>query len=142
MDEDALLYHFDKDRIKFIKIFIYLTDVDDSNGPHMLIPGSHAIKMEKDGRYTQEEIELIKKKYNLSEKTITGKKGQVFAVDTHCLHRGSEVLSGERMVLQLEYTNSILGANYKTESPKYFIPKYKNLIKMFPRMFSQFYKLI
>lgn len=141
LDEDALLYHFDKDRIKFLKIFVYLSDVDESNGPHILIPGSHKLKPGKDGRFSEDEIELLKINSNLFEKSITGKKGQVFAVDTHCLHRGSEVSFGERLVLQLEYTNSMLGAYSKIESPINFIPKYKKLINMFPRMFSQFCKL-
>lgn len=32
-EEAAQLYHFDLDRIKWLKIFIYLTDVNEDNGP-------------------------------------------------------------------------------------------------------------
>ena len=39
--EAAQLFHFDMDRFKFIKFFIYLTDVDTFNGPHCYIRGSH-----------------------------------------------------------------------------------------------------
>ena len=30
----AQLYHFDLDRLRFLKVFVYLSDVDDSAGPH------------------------------------------------------------------------------------------------------------
>ena len=39
--ESAQLFHFDMDRIKFLKFFFYLNDVDSENGPHCYIRGSH-----------------------------------------------------------------------------------------------------
>ena len=36
----AQLYHFDMDRIRWIKFFINLTDVTAENGPHCFIAGS------------------------------------------------------------------------------------------------------
>ena len=34
-DAAAQQYHFDLDRLRFLKVFVYLTDVDDQHGPHM-----------------------------------------------------------------------------------------------------------
>ena len=39
--DSAQYFHFDFDRIKWLKVFIYLTDVDDNNGPHCYVKGSH-----------------------------------------------------------------------------------------------------
>ncbi len=37
----AQYYHFDMDRPKWLKFFIYLTDVESTNGPHTFVAGSH-----------------------------------------------------------------------------------------------------
>jgi hypothetical protein len=37
----AQYFHFDMDRIKWLKFFIYLTDVGPDAGPHAFIAGSH-----------------------------------------------------------------------------------------------------
>ena len=39
--EAAQFFHFDLDRIKWLKIFVYLTDVGPENGPHSFVRGSH-----------------------------------------------------------------------------------------------------
>jgi hypothetical protein len=39
--EAAQMYHFDLDSFKWLKFFIYLTDVTPFNGPHVYIKGSH-----------------------------------------------------------------------------------------------------
>jgi ectoine hydroxylase-related dioxygenase (phytanoyl-CoA dioxygenase family) len=38
--EAAQLYHFDMDRVKWLKVFVYLTDVGADNGPHYFVSGS------------------------------------------------------------------------------------------------------
>ncbi len=40
----AQLFHFDMDRIKWLKFFIYLTDVSTDNGPHTFVSGSHKLR--------------------------------------------------------------------------------------------------
>ncbi len=37
----AQLFHFDMNHIKFLKMFIYLTDVDEDTGAHVFVRGSH-----------------------------------------------------------------------------------------------------
>ena len=40
--EAAQLYHFDLDRVRWLKAFLLLTDQDDETGAHMYVPGSQA----------------------------------------------------------------------------------------------------
>ena len=40
--EAAQYFHFDMDRLRWIKFFFYITDVGPDNGPHIFVPGSHA----------------------------------------------------------------------------------------------------
>ena len=112
--EAAQLYHFDMDRFKFIKFFFYLTDVDATNGPHCYIRGSHKHmpdKVWKDGRIPDNEVQESFPKEDILE--ITGKKGSIIAVDTRGLHKGKVLEKGERLILQIEYTNSLFGAEYQ-----------------------------
>src|SRR5262245_6606379 len=57
--EAAQLYHFDMDRIKFLKFFFYLRDVTPESGPHCYVRGSSKRKPRailRDGRIPDEEI--------------------------------------------------------------------------------------
>ena len=39
VDEHAAqMFHFDMDRPKWLKFFIYINDVNEKNGPHFFIP--------------------------------------------------------------------------------------------------------
>lgn len=110
-DQDAQLFHQDNEFLSFLKVFIYLTDVSAANGPHRIVTGSHRDFEQKLGanhppstRLSQEELSRI---YDDSRiRSIEGKKGSIFIVDTTCLHAGSPVTEGFRGVLQLEYASS------------------------------------
>jgi hypothetical protein len=39
--EAAQMYHFDLERVQWLKWFVYLTDVDSGAGPHCFVRGSH-----------------------------------------------------------------------------------------------------
>ena len=41
--------------------------------------------------------------------TITGPRGLIFAADTRGLHRGAPLHSGDRIILQLQFSNSSFG---------------------------------
>lgn len=112
--EAAQLFHFDMDRFKFIKFFFYLTDVDSHNGPHCYVRGSHKTiptSIWRDGRIKDNEILENFPKEDILE--IGGPKGTIIAVDTRGLHKGKVLERGERLILQLEYTNSLFGAPYE-----------------------------
>lgn len=108
----AQLYHFDMDRLKFIKFFFYLTDVTENTGPHCYIESSHKslpFSFHEDRRFTDEEV---KKAFPGKERILTGAKGSIMAVDTRGLHKGLDLKEGNRLIFQIEFANSLFGKNY------------------------------
>ena len=135
-EHDAQQWHFDKDRIKFLKVFIYLTDVEKENGPHEFLQCPHRSPPGYDGRLTDE---FVKKKYGDSlQILVLGPAGTVFIEDTHGLHRGTPVFGDPREVLQFEYCNSLFGEVYPRLPLDFFSFQFPNLVKHFPRLFHRF----
>jgi hypothetical protein len=135
--EAAQLFHFDLDRLKWLKIFIYLNDVTEKNGPHQIIKGSHLpdakpASLLKRGyaRITDEDIYKYHKKEDLL--VIVGEAGSVFAEDTKCWHKGTPLVSGHRLVLEFEYTSSMFGANYPKFEMKNYSEEFKEFCKNNP----------
>jgi len=109
----AQQFHYDMDRLFFLKFFVYLTDVDADNGPHVYVVSSHRRKPERlreDRRFSDAEVAAAYPAERIRQ--ITGKRGTVFAADTRGLHKGEPVRSGERLVLQVEYALNRFGQNY------------------------------
>ena len=112
--EAAQLFHFDMDRLRFLKLFVYLTDVDTETGPHVYVRGSHRDKpaaLYRDRRFTDDEVAAAFPSDAIAE--ITGPAGTVFAADTSGIHKGMPLVRGSRLVFQLEYTNSLFGQSYE-----------------------------
>jgi hypothetical protein len=130
--EAAQLYHFDLDRIKWLKIFIYLNDVTADNGPHRLIKGSHlpGAKQQEllDRGYVRIPDNDLIGHYKAEDLVvILGEAGAMFAEDTKCWHKGTPLKTGHRLVLEFEYTSSMFGANY----PKFVIENASEEFKTF-----------
>lgn len=109
----AQQYHFDMDRLKFVKFFVYLTDVGPENGPHCYIRGSHKRKpaaLLKDARLTDDEIRLHYDQSDCLE--LTGTTGTMLAVDTRGLHKGKPLTEGDRLIFQIQFADSLFGQNY------------------------------
>jgi hypothetical protein len=133
---DAQLWHFDKDRIKFLKIFVYLTDVGEENGPHEFLVGSHRTPPGVDGRLSDE---FVRSKYaGFKPQQILGEAGTVFIEDTQGLHRGTPVLGRPRELLQLEYCNSLFGEEVPRFPLRDFALQFPSLVSNFPRLFHRF----
>jgi hypothetical protein len=99
------LFHFDLDDFRFLKFFFYLTDVDESAGPHVAVLGTHARKRFSHQavirRLTDEEVDRA---YGADRvRTIRLPAGSGFAEDTFCLHKGRTPTGAPRLLLQLEY---------------------------------------
>jgi ectoine hydroxylase-related dioxygenase (phytanoyl-CoA dioxygenase family) len=108
----AQQFHFDLDRIKFLKLFVYLSDVNENNGPHVYVPTSHRnlpMLLRRDGRHSDQEV---KEQYR-REVSVTGERGLVFLADTRGLHKGLPLESGHRLMFQTEYANSLFGYPHK-----------------------------
>jgi hypothetical protein len=99
-------WHYDLDGYRALAFFFYLTDVDSSTGPHILIRGSHTQKPWKSlvslhkGRSDAEITKWYGKERHV---TICGPAGSGFAEDIFCFHKGLHPKQGERLVLQLRY---------------------------------------
>lgn len=105
----AQMWHFDLDSTRWIKIFIYLTDVSFENGPHQMIAKTHNILplwIWRDGRFKNWQLS---RKLVSNTKTVVGKAGTIVAVDTRALHRGLPLVSGYRDIIQVQFSASSFG---------------------------------
>ncbi len=87
----AVEFHRDIDSWKWIKVFVYLTDTNDGDGHHEMVPRSHLrtpISLLEIRRYTQAEIFAAMP--NLELKKICGPAGYTFIENTFVFHRGTE----------------------------------------------------
>jgi ectoine hydroxylase-related dioxygenase (phytanoyl-CoA dioxygenase family) len=101
--EHAELFHRDVDDLRFIKLFVYLTDVDENTGPHMFVSGSHRQnRLTAISRYGDSEVEQAFGSRNIL--SITGKAGTAFLENTFGVHRGVPPRQGPRLIFQPLYT--------------------------------------
>ena len=142
--EAAQLYHFDMDRIKWLKFFFYLTDVTSVTGPHCFIRGTHR-------RFSQP-AQLLNRGYTrIADQDlapfyaadqfveICGPRGTIVAVDTRGFHKGKPPETTHRLVLQFEYCDTLFGGGF-TKSE--LVPQANTLlstaVEQYPRLFSKF----
>jgi hypothetical protein len=122
--EDAQQYHFDLERLKWLKIFIYLTDVNEENGPHMYVESTHKA-FSKPYKFLKQGYQRINDKeiyeyYGIDKiKTITGEMGTVIIGDTSCFHKGTLPTGKPRLIFEFEIANSLFGANTKLEDKRF-----------------------
>ncbi len=138
--EAAQLFHFDLDRIKFLKIFFYLTDVNSEKGPHMYVQGTHEARPPgffEDRRFGDDEIVAAFRSEEIVE--LVGPVGTIIAVDTIGLHKGKALTTGSRLILQFEFTNSLFGAPYERPSlPEVSIEDLRQALAELPDVFQRF----
>ncbi len=115
--EAAQLYHFDMDRPKWLKIFVYLTDVSVENGPHCFVEGSHRSgavpwKLLRRG-YSRISDEEVYESFGMQKEVkFIAPAGTVIVEDTRGLHKGLHVEEGDRLIFQMQLSNSAFGAKY------------------------------
>jgi hypothetical protein len=94
--------HRDYDDFKFITMFIYLTDVNTKNGPHVYYPKTH-----NGEDPSAEPIE------------ITAKAGTAIFGDTYALHYGKPLEEGERLMLWTRFSLHKNNNFYRDGSEEY-----------------------
>lgn len=105
--KDSQFYHRDKDGIKFIKLFIYLCDVDDTTGPHVYVKSTSVSKgFRKCLRYS--DAEVVKAFGEEKVTVLTGNSGDAILEDTFGLHKGMVPTEKSRLILQVQYSISPL----------------------------------
>lgn len=140
----AQFYHFDMDRPKWLKVFVYLSDVGPANGPHTFVAGSQRTGAIPDS--------LLAKGYSrLSDEEVThafgadsivefsAPRGTLIVEDTRGLHKGRHVEHGDRLILQLQFSNSLFGATYPSHRlPDPTSPALREMLGRRPRIYEAF----
>ena len=111
--ESAQLFHYDQAALKWLKVFIFLSNVRPQNGPHCCVLGTH-----KPGSKPQQ---LLSRGYSrISDNDILNffDEGQIFELcvprcsiifgDTNAFHKGRQLLSGYRCVLELDFASNTI----------------------------------
>lgn len=122
--KDAQLFHFDRACYRFLKLFVFLTDVTMDTGPHCFVEGSgrhadwqkrydeirrtdpdraaHFWSMLQAQRREDEDIAAFFGPENI--RYIQGKAGKAFLVNTAGFHKGVPPKSEDRLIFQALYT--------------------------------------
>lgn len=101
LKNNSAQFHRDLVSHNFLKVFIYLNDVNEFNGAHVYIKGSHKNNNIGDVLRYYSDNELAESNNNIEH--IMGKKGSVFFEDTFGLHKGGVIRDGHRLMLILTY---------------------------------------
>ena len=104
-------FHFDYDALRFLKVFIFLSEVGSGSGPHQFYEGSHSKLpfLEKQLKRIPVNIRVSSSQLNDlygvdALKTFEVPMGSVLIEDTTGFHRGNPLLDGRvRDMLQLFY---------------------------------------
>jgi hypothetical protein len=88
-------------------------------------------------RYPDQELEPY---YPAADRVeLTGPPGTMFAVDTRGYHKGITPRTGDRLMLQLEFCDSLFGAPYlRPTFPASCIPELEARRRDFPRVYSRY----
>ncbi len=142
----ATMYHFDMDRVKWLKFFFYLTDTKKENGAHQFISGSHNGNIPKQfmkrgySRLSEKEVE----DYYGKERVITyeAPRGTIIAEDTSGLHRGYPVQKGDRLLFQIQYSDSLFGAELHNTvvNKETLSSNLRDMISKYPEIYEYYLK--
>lgn len=133
-DSAAQMWHFDMDRPRWLKVFIFLNDCNLDNGGHLFIKKTHKnfgipFGIRKKG-YSRISNDIIKKTFSESEIILMdAKAGDILFEDTIGLHKGKNLKKGNRLILQFQYSSALFGSKpqmikmpkTKTENFKYHL---------------------
>lgn len=101
--QEAENYHRDVDDWRFVKFFLYLTDVDAGTGPHRFVRGSHRTSnFLRIRRIADDEIAAT---YPAADcLSLHGRAGDAFLEDTFGLHKGQPPIRARRLLLQVQFS--------------------------------------
>ena len=104
------LWHHDPEDLKILKVFIYLNEVKEENGPFTYIPGTHpfgskvaAAKEHKTKAAADDEISRVFGPGTW--RVCTGPAQTMILADTLGYHRGGKPSAGTRLLITFTYTS-------------------------------------
>lgn len=103
--KEEQFFHRDNDAVRFLKLFVYLSDVDDFEGAHEFVRGSHSENrlLARRVRYQDQEVAEAFGAERILK--MTGSFGTAFLEDTFGLHKGAVPQSRPRLLLQVRYSS-------------------------------------
>lgn len=93
-------FHRDWDDVSLIKVFFYLNDVNEHNGPFEFI-----MQSQKKPWIIFNQDEILSNKNKLKKKSVTGESGTLILADTNGYHRGLKLKKGYRLMAYAMYTS-------------------------------------
>ena len=109
-----------------LKVFVYLSDVSEENGPFVYAPGTHLLgqvrrnpEFSLDGgvaRTTDTQMDAIVSRKDWV--SCCGPAGTIVLADTHGYHRGGLVRAGERLLYTCMFTSPSCPRRYFKVSEK------------------------
>ena len=96
------IYHRDADDLRFVKMFVYLTDTGIANGAHRFILGSHADDLFiRRGAIAEADVNRSYAPGKMM--TVMGKAGTAFLEETWGIHRAMLATEGRRFIFSAIY---------------------------------------
>jgi hypothetical protein len=115
----AQVFHRDRDDFRACKLFVYLNDVKETDGPHIVVRGSHradavaatlaakGVPLKKLGAFFtgngRDIASVIEQVFGPDVIELTGPPGTAFLENTYAFHRGKIPTQGARYILQVLY---------------------------------------
>jgi ectoine hydroxylase-related dioxygenase (phytanoyl-CoA dioxygenase family) len=142
-DQSAQTFHWDMERIKWLRYFICLTDVTIDSGPHCFIKGSHrtgALPQDIYQRgYVRHRDEDILRIFGAdSYREFVSPKGTIVAEDSRGLHKGKVLKKGERLMLAFELSSSLFGSNKRHNIRTFHSERFKRFASKYPTLYQNF----
>ena len=117
------LFHCDTEDDNLIKLFFYLDDVDENNGPFVFIPKDKSLAVMRSNKYQGKRLEddEVYSSINSNDAIkFIGQKGSGLAIDTcRCLHYGSRENKKTRKLLMVQFTNHFANLYYESTLNKH-----------------------
>ena len=113
VSEAAQMFHYDLDTFKWVKVLIFLNDVNLGNGPHEAVLGTHHSESNcnhlKQGysRISDSDVYSIP---DVQARKFCGLAGSAIICDTKAIHKGNQVISGNRNIIEVLYTSNTFGS--------------------------------
>jgi Phytanoyl-CoA dioxygenase (PhyH) len=96
------VYHRDVDDLRFIKLFVYLTNATVTTGAHSFVKGSHRSDLlTRRGPITDADVHSHFSSEDIE--TVVGSAGTVFLEDTWGIHRPLLATEGRRLIFSVLY---------------------------------------
>jgi hypothetical protein len=103
LEDSVPSFHRDRDDWRCVKLFVYLTNVDETSAPHHFVRGSHRTQPELFWR--THNAKTLEKAFGRDAMcVVTGTAGTAFLEATIGFHAGPIPIRQPRLILQVGYT--------------------------------------